>query len=147
MRKIQQGFTLIELMIVIAIIGILAAIAIPAYSDYTARAQASEAFAILDGFKTPITEAVSDKGLTDGCAKPATAIVSGKYVVSTTFTPATPNCAIVAKFAATGVNTKIADKIATLTYDSVAGTWKCTTDLPAGVAPTACNGALAAAAP
>jgi type IV pilus assembly protein PilA len=143
MRKIQQGFTLIELMIVIAIIGILAAIAIPAYSDYTARAQASEAFAILDGFKTPITEAVSDKGLTDGCDEPATGIFSGKYVASTTFTPSGTTCAIKSTFAATGVNTKIASESATLTYDSGAGTWTCTTTLPAGIAPTSCNGALA----
>jgi type IV pilus assembly protein PilA len=52
-KKIQSGFTLIELMIVVAIIGILAAIAIPAYSDYTARGQASEAFDLMDGLKTP----------------------------------------------------------------------------------------------
>jgi len=143
MRKVQQGFTLIELMIVIAIIGILAAIAIPAYSDYTARAQASEAFAILDGFKTPITEAVADQGLTAGCAAPANGIRSGKYVASTTFTATSPNCAVVSTFAATGVNTKIQSKTATMTYNSTAGTWTCTTNLPAGIAPTSCNGALA----
>ncbi|MDO9236931.1 MAG: pilin [Aquabacterium sp.] len=143
MKRVQQGFTLIELMIVIAIIGILAAIAIPAYSDYTARAQASEAFAILDGFKTPITEAVADQGGTAGCATPATAIVTGKYVNGTTFTWADPTCTIVATFSATGVNPKIASKTATLTYDNTAGTWVCTTDLPAGIAPTSCNGALA----
>ena len=60
MRKVQQGFTLIELMIVIAIIGILAAIAIPAYSSYVAKAQASEAFALADGLKTPIAEYTAD---------------------------------------------------------------------------------------
>ena len=47
------GFTLIELMIVVAIIGILAAVAIPAYSDYTARAQAAEPVELMAGFKTP----------------------------------------------------------------------------------------------
>ena len=56
MKKVQQGFTLIELMIVVAIIGILAAVAIPAYQDYTAKAQAAEAGILLDGLKTPMAE-------------------------------------------------------------------------------------------
>ncbi len=55
-KKIQQGFTLIELMIVIAIIGILAAIAIPAYQNYTIRAQVSEGFSLADGVKTSVAE-------------------------------------------------------------------------------------------
>ncbi|MEE4161199.1 MAG: pilin [Woeseiaceae bacterium] len=60
--KKQQGFTLIELMIVVAIIGILAAIAIPAYQDYTIRAQVSEGLSLASGAKTAVAEFYQDSG-------------------------------------------------------------------------------------
>ena len=60
--KKQQGFTLIELMIVVAIIGILAAIAIPAYQDYTIRAQVSEGLNLAGGSKVAVTEFYQDTG-------------------------------------------------------------------------------------
>src|SRR5690606_25172429 len=62
LMKAQHGFTLIELMIVVAIIGILAAIAIPAYRDYVAKAQAGEALVLLMGKKVPLTEFYTDMG-------------------------------------------------------------------------------------
>lgn len=61
-KQLQQGFTLIELMIVVAIIGILAAIAIPAYQDYTIRAQVSEGLSLMDGGKTAIAEYFTNHG-------------------------------------------------------------------------------------
>ena len=60
LKKVQKGFTLIELMIVVAIIGILAAVAIPAYQDYTVRARVTEGMSLGSGAKTLVTEAFSD---------------------------------------------------------------------------------------
>ena len=82
--KKQQGFTLIELMIVVAIIGILAAIAIPAYQDYTIRSQVSEGLSLGDGAKTAVAEYFTNWGgfpannATAGLAGAAS--ITGKYV-------------------------------------------------------------------
>src|ERR1044071_4583339 len=62
MKRIQQGFTLIELMIVVAIVGILAAIALPAYQDYTIRARVSEAAAAGGACKTAVAEFFASAG-------------------------------------------------------------------------------------
>lgn len=62
MRSVQKGFTLIELMIVVAIIGILAAVALPAYQDYTKRSHVSEGLSLAGGAKTAVTEYYSSEG-------------------------------------------------------------------------------------
>jgi type IV pilus assembly protein PilA len=66
MNKIQQGFTLIELMIVVAIIGILAAVAIPAYQDYTVRAQVTEGLSLASAAKTAVSEFFATNGRLPG---------------------------------------------------------------------------------
>jgi type IV pilus assembly protein PilA len=111
MKTMQKGFTLIELMIVVAIIAILAAIAIPQYQNYITKAQFSESQTVADGLKTPIVEYFNNGGtcpdntggsttaVSGGIASPASFV--GKYVASATAGGTAPTCTISVVFKST----------------------------------------------
>jgi type IV pilus assembly protein PilA len=138
------GFTLIELMIVVAIIGILSGLALPQYQTYSARAQASEALVLLGGLKPSIAEGMSVQG-TGGCTIPDGAVKVGKYVGGITANGATP-CILTATFKTNGekeskgeVNTLISSKKLSFTYKPDSGIWSCESDLEAKVRPKECT--------
>ena len=128
MKAIQKGFTLIELMIVIAIIGILAVVALPAYQDYTARAQVSEALTLAEGQKSAVTEYRSDRGAwpTTNTEAGVASSISGKYVASVQVGAAG---IITATMKSAGVNNDIKGKTLILvpTDNNGSFTWTCNT--------------------
>ena len=145
----------IELMIVVAIIGILAAIAIPAYQDYIARAQMSEALTLASGLKTPVTEVSSQSGICPINSAASTAAglaldttIKGKYVlkVTTGGTDGTattlPACTIVATMNSTGVSSGLISKTLTLTQVQTNGSvdWACTSTAEQKYLPKSCTG-------
>ena len=142
MKAIQKGFTLIELMIVVAIIGILAAIALPAYQDYTARAQMSEALVLADGQKGAVTEYYADKGVFPGNNATAgianASDISGKYVQQVGISG---NGVITASMRTSNVAAGISGVSLTLTPTPGSGSvsWACTSSASAKYIPAACR--------
>ena len=156
MKTAQQGFTLIELMIVVAIVGILASFAIPAYQNYIARAQVTEGLSLASGLKGPVAEVFSQDGVcanntsnaTNGIAKADT--IKGNYVQSVTTAGENIGgaCTITALMKSTGVSAGIQGKTIILKMaEAGSNTWECTSVIDQKYLPKACTNSGAAANP
>ncbi|WP_313516167.1 pilin [Pseudomonas sp.] len=149
--KAQKGFTLIELMIVVAIIGILAAIALPAYQDYTARAKVSEVILAASACRTSITEttqtATTLPAATDGWGCGESSSPVSKYVKSISTAATTGVITVTAQ----NINSEVNNQTLTLTpYQGATGTtaiaagsgigqWVCGGTIPAKFRPGSCR--------
>lgn len=151
MQTKQQGFSLIELMIVVVIIGILAIIAIPTYRDYIARAQMTEALTLTSGLKVVVSETFAQEGTcldnntesTNSIPRPIE--INGQYIVSVTTSDAGEACSITARFKTEQVAEAIKDKTVTLSMDKVSNAWSCRSDAEEKYLPRSCTTANNAA--
>ncbi|MBT1121893.1 pilin [Stutzerimonas nitrititolerans] len=132
--QMQKGFTLIELMIVVAIIGILAAIAIPQYQNYIARSQFSEAHTLLGGARTAVQEKIdqgqafaASTGEPNATTNTLGIQLTGQYGAVTAPAGAANATTYTLTYTFSGANTNLNTKTVQYTYDAEKGSWGCVT--------------------
>jgi type IV pilus assembly protein PilA len=134
--KAQQGFTLIELMIVVAIIGILAAVALPAYQDYTVRAKVTEVILAASGAKDPIIEFYNVNGALPAAASLTVATQSTKFVAS--IAQSDGIITATSKSTEAKMNSGTITISATISGDNL--TWICSGSIASKYRPASCQG-------
>lgn len=139
MKKTQQGFTLIELMIVVAIIGILAAVALPAYQDYTVRAKVSELLLAASNAKVAVSEFAQSENTLTGSGTGLTIPTDGQYVTSGSVTDAGV-ITVGGTAAALGSESDVSLTLTPTLQTSGVVTWDCTSGSDAGYLPSTCRG-------
>ncbi len=134
MKKIQQGFTLIELMIVVAIIGILAAIALPAYQDYTVRAKVSEGVVASSAVKATIAENLANLPPADSCQGVTVGLNGITTISCTAGNPTTVGVSV-----NTGINAIVVTFDLVGTSTATGTTWDCNNPSDAKYVPAECR--------
>lgn len=143
MRR-MRGFTLIELMIVVAIIAILATLAITVYQNSTGKAQLSEAFTIVDGMKTDVASYYNQSGAcpttgNDGLSEAAS--YSGRYVKQVDVAPIASGCTVTATMRDASISPRLQGRTVTFSMNSSNGTaiWQCTSNVDTVYLPATCR--------
>ena len=135
--QMQKGFTLIELMIVVAIIGILAAIALPAYQDYTARAKVSEVILAASSARTAVSEAAAVHGAMPSASQVSIDNVTSKYVSGLTY-DGTDTITATAQAINNDVNGQTITLKGTITNNGPV-VWACGGSIPSKYRPSSCQ--------
>jgi type IV pilus assembly protein PilA len=145
MKRIQQGFTLIELMIVVAIIGILAAIALPAYQDYVVRTKVSEVMLAASGQKNSVAEFFQTRQTMPQTASIGVVTQSSNFVSTISYTYSSPTVGVITALASNSTNlpANVRGSSITLTgtgaTDTGVVTWVCGGTIPAKYRPGSCK--------